>query len=112
VLDVDPHGRTKLAVSRLHSRLLEARNMPGWKNYLRDIFTILRALLMLEREVRDIQTSLLVSITSIFFPLIADVNFIRSSSKLPTNVNSQRTYTKARRLETVYCTHNIPVRVS
>ncbi|KAJ7809537.1 hypothetical protein B0H14DRAFT_3481364 [Mycena olivaceomarginata] len=54
--------RTKLAVSRLHSRLLEARNMPGWKNYLRDIFTISRALAMLEREVRDIQTSLLVLI--------------------------------------------------
>ncbi|KAJ7751832.1 hypothetical protein B0H14DRAFT_3602017 [Mycena olivaceomarginata] len=53
---------TKLAVSRLHSRLLEARNMPGWKNYLRDIFTISRALVMLEREVRDIQTSLLVLI--------------------------------------------------
>ncbi|KAJ7793052.1 hypothetical protein B0H14DRAFT_2623249 [Mycena olivaceomarginata] len=49
--------RTKLAVSRLHSRLLEARHMPGWKTYLRDIFTISRALVMLEREVRDIQTS-------------------------------------------------------
>ncbi|KAJ7763099.1 hypothetical protein B0H14DRAFT_2633855 [Mycena olivaceomarginata] len=54
--------RTKLAVSRLRSRLLEARNMPGWKNYLRNIFTISRALVMLEREVRDIQTSLLVLI--------------------------------------------------
>ncbi|KAJ7810102.1 hypothetical protein B0H14DRAFT_3480913 [Mycena olivaceomarginata] len=54
--------RTKLAVSRLHSRLLEARHMPGWKTYLRDIFTISRALVMLEREVRDIQTSLLVLI--------------------------------------------------
>ncbi|KAJ7347851.1 hypothetical protein DFH08DRAFT_960245 [Mycena albidolilacea] len=54
--------RTKLAVSRLHSRLLEARHMPGWKPYLRDIFTISRALSMLEREVRDIQTSLVVFI--------------------------------------------------
>jgi hypothetical protein len=66
-------GRTKLAVSRLHSRLLEARNIPGWKNYLHDIFTISRALAILEREVRDIQTSLLVSISSsvvsIFFSL-------------------------------------------
>jgi hypothetical protein len=62
VLDVDSHGRTKLAVSRLHSRLLEARNIPCWKNYLRDSFTISRALAILEREVRDIKTSLLVSI--------------------------------------------------
>ncbi|KAJ7347787.1 hypothetical protein DFH08DRAFT_1001061 [Mycena albidolilacea] len=54
--------RTKLAVSRLHSRLLEARSMSGWKNYLRAILTISRALAMLEREVRDIQTSLLVLI--------------------------------------------------
>jgi hypothetical protein len=36
--------------------------MPGWKTYLRGIFNILHALVMLEREVRDIQTSLLVSI--------------------------------------------------
>ncbi|KAJ7347802.1 hypothetical protein DFH08DRAFT_936598, partial [Mycena albidolilacea] len=54
--------RTKLAVSRLHSRLLEARNIPGWKNYLHDIFTISRALAILERQVRDIKTSLLVLI--------------------------------------------------
>ncbi|KAJ7881315.1 hypothetical protein B0H14DRAFT_3761870 [Mycena olivaceomarginata] len=54
--------RTRLAVSRLHSRLLEARHMPGWKTYLRDIFTISHALAMLEREVRYIQTSLLVLI--------------------------------------------------
>ncbi|KAJ7809540.1 hypothetical protein B0H14DRAFT_2865970 [Mycena olivaceomarginata] len=54
--------RTKLAVSRLHSRLLEARHMPGWKTYFRDIFTISRAVAILEREVRDIQTSLLVLI--------------------------------------------------
>ncbi|KAJ7793067.1 hypothetical protein B0H14DRAFT_3498516 [Mycena olivaceomarginata] len=39
-----------------------ARSMPGWKNYVRDIFTISRALVMLDREVRDIQTSLLVLI--------------------------------------------------
>ncbi|KAJ7347825.1 hypothetical protein DFH08DRAFT_808600 [Mycena albidolilacea] len=58
---LDP-GRTKLAVSRLHSRLLEARHMPGWKTYFRDIFIISRALAMLEREVQDIQTSLLVLI--------------------------------------------------
>ncbi|KAJ7347797.1 hypothetical protein DFH08DRAFT_936595 [Mycena albidolilacea] len=54
--------RTKLAVSRLHSRLLEACNIPSWKNYLRDIFTISRALAILEREMRDIKTSLLVLI--------------------------------------------------
>ncbi|KAJ7788163.1 hypothetical protein B0H14DRAFT_2949645 [Mycena olivaceomarginata] len=47
--------RTKLVV---HA----ARSMPGWKNYVRDIFTISRALVMLDREVRDIQTSLLVLI--------------------------------------------------
>jgi hypothetical protein len=64
VLDVDSHGRAKLAVSRIHSRLLEARNMPGWKKYLRDIFTISRALATLGREVRDIKMSLLVSISS------------------------------------------------
>jgi hypothetical protein len=45
--------------------------MPGWKNYLRVMVTISRALAMLEREVRDIQTFLLVSIASIFFSLTA-----------------------------------------
>jgi hypothetical protein len=69
---LDP-GRTKLMVSRLHSRLLEARHMPGWKTYLRDIFIVSHALAMREREVRDIQTSLLVSIASIFFSLTAYV---------------------------------------
>ncbi|KAJ7347746.1 hypothetical protein DFH08DRAFT_960174 [Mycena albidolilacea] len=54
--------RERLAVSRLHSRLLETRNIPDWKNYLRVMVTISRALAMLEREVRDIQTSLLVLI--------------------------------------------------
>ncbi|KAJ7809542.1 hypothetical protein B0H14DRAFT_2607994 [Mycena olivaceomarginata] len=47
---------------RLHSCLLETRNIPGWKNYLRVMVTISRALAMLEREVRDVQTSLLVLI--------------------------------------------------
>jgi hypothetical protein len=51
--------------------LLETHNIPGWKNYLRDMFTISRALAMLDREVRDIQTALLVSIASIFFSLTA-----------------------------------------
>jgi hypothetical protein len=78
VLDIDSHGRTKLAVSRLHSRLLEARSMSSWKNYLLAILTISRALAMLEREVRDIQTSLLVSISSsvasIFFSLTTYIN--------------------------------------
>ncbi|KAJ7788160.1 hypothetical protein B0H14DRAFT_2628547 [Mycena olivaceomarginata] len=54
--------QTKLMVSRLHSRLLEARHMPGWKTYLRDIFIVSHALAMLEREVQNIQTSLLVLI--------------------------------------------------
>ncbi|KAJ7347834.1 hypothetical protein DFH08DRAFT_960231 [Mycena albidolilacea] len=40
--------------------LLEMHNMPGWKNYLRVMVTISRALAMLEREVRGIHTSLLV----------------------------------------------------
>jgi hypothetical protein len=79
VLDVDSHGRAKLAVSRIHSRLLEARNMPGWKKYLRDIFTISRALAILGREVQDIKMSLLVSISSsvasIFFSLTTYMNF-------------------------------------
>ncbi|KAJ7751838.1 hypothetical protein B0H14DRAFT_2980942 [Mycena olivaceomarginata] len=52
--------RNKLAVSKLRSRLLETRNIPGWKDYLRDMITILRGLAMLECEVRDIQASLLV----------------------------------------------------
>ncbi|KAJ7788164.1 hypothetical protein B0H14DRAFT_2628552 [Mycena olivaceomarginata] len=55
-------GRTKLAVSKLHSRLLEMRNMRGWKNYLHNMITILRGLAMLECEVQDIRTSLLVLI--------------------------------------------------
>jgi hypothetical protein len=55
-------GRNKLAVSKLRSRLLEARNIPGWKEYLRDMIAILRGLAMLECEVRDIQASLLVGI--------------------------------------------------
>ncbi|KAJ7793066.1 hypothetical protein B0H14DRAFT_2928340 [Mycena olivaceomarginata] len=54
--------RTKLAVSKLHSCLLEMRNMRGWKNYLHNMITILRGLAMLECEVQDIRTSLLVLI--------------------------------------------------
>ncbi|KAJ7793057.1 hypothetical protein B0H14DRAFT_2623253 [Mycena olivaceomarginata] len=55
-------GRTKLAVSKLHSRLLEMRKMRGWKDYLHNMIAILRGLAMLECEVRDIQMSLLVLI--------------------------------------------------
>ncbi|KAJ7810101.1 hypothetical protein B0H14DRAFT_3880739 [Mycena olivaceomarginata] len=54
--------RTKLAVSKLHSRLLETRKMRGWKDYLHNMIAILRGLAMLECEVRDIQLSLLVFI--------------------------------------------------
>ncbi|KAJ7347762.1 hypothetical protein DFH08DRAFT_936583 [Mycena albidolilacea] len=53
-------SRNKLAVSKLRSRLLETRNIPGWKDYLRDMITILHGLAMLECEVRDIQAFLLV----------------------------------------------------
>ncbi|KAJ7763096.1 hypothetical protein B0H14DRAFT_2972608, partial [Mycena olivaceomarginata] len=51
-----------LVVSRLHSCLLEMRNIPDWKNYLCVMVTILCALVMLECGVWDIQTSLLVLI--------------------------------------------------
>jgi hypothetical protein len=92
-------GRNKLAVSKLRSRLLETRKIPGWKDYLRDMITILHGLVMLECEMRDIQVSLLVGIifwSSLF--LLAYLNVIRSSSKFPTNANSRKTYTKTRRL--------------
>jgi hypothetical protein len=96
-------GRTKLAVSKLHSRLLETRKKGGWKNYLHNMIAILRGLAMLECEVRDIQMSLLVGI--VFWSSLSCsppiVNVIRSSSKLPTNANSRKTYTKARRLESL-----------
>jgi hypothetical protein len=55
-------GRTELAASRLHSRLLETRNMRGWKEYLYNMAAILQGLTKLECEMRDIQTSLLVGI--------------------------------------------------
>ncbi|KAJ7347849.1 hypothetical protein DFH08DRAFT_808626 [Mycena albidolilacea] len=54
--------RTKLAVSKLHSRLLETRKMRGWKDYLHNMIAILRGLAIFECEVRDIQMSLLVLI--------------------------------------------------
>ncbi|KAJ7788161.1 hypothetical protein B0H14DRAFT_2949618 [Mycena olivaceomarginata] len=56
--------RTKLAVSKLHSRLLETRKMRGWKDYLHNMIAILRGLAMLECEMQDIRTSLLVGIVS------------------------------------------------
>ncbi|KAJ7751835.1 hypothetical protein B0H14DRAFT_2980923 [Mycena olivaceomarginata] len=65
------HAKTEcmhnyLALIQAETRFLRTKlaacHMPGWKTYLRDIFNILRALVMLEREVRDIQTSLLVLI--------------------------------------------------
>ncbi|KAJ7240417.1 hypothetical protein B0H12DRAFT_1237319 [Mycena haematopus] len=54
--------RAKLTASKFHTRLLEARDMPSWKEYLQNIISISRSLTMLQREVRDIQTSLLVLI--------------------------------------------------
>jgi hypothetical protein len=47
-------GTNKLAVSKLRFRLLETSNIPGWKDYLHDMITILRGLAILECEVRDI----------------------------------------------------------
>jgi hypothetical protein len=64
-------GRTKLAVSKLHSRLLETRKMGGWKDYLRNMIAILRGLAMLECEVRDVQMSLLVGIVFLVFSFLA-----------------------------------------
>ncbi|KAJ7881324.1 hypothetical protein B0H14DRAFT_2565898 [Mycena olivaceomarginata] len=54
--------QTERAVSRLESRLLETRIVPGWRDYLRGTFIISRALTMLEREVQDIEKTLLVLI--------------------------------------------------
>jgi hypothetical protein len=62
LLDVDLNGRTERAVSRLESRLLETRIVPGWRDYLRGTFIISRALTMLECEVQDIEKTLLVGI--------------------------------------------------
>ncbi|KAF7378094.1 hypothetical protein MSAN_00233600 [Mycena sanguinolenta] len=42
---------TKLTVSNLQARLLEARDLQGWKDYLQNIIAISRCLVMLEREV-------------------------------------------------------------
>jgi hypothetical protein len=106
-------GRNKLAVSKLRSRLLEAHNIPGWKDYLRDMIVILRGLAILECEVRDIQASLLVGIVfSLLFSCSPIVDVIRSSSKSPTSANSCKTYTKTRRLSMGQYTHNIPVHAS
>ncbi|KAJ6480294.1 hypothetical protein C8R45DRAFT_1216047 [Mycena sanguinolenta] len=54
--------RTKLAASNLQTCLLEAHNLLRWRAYLQKIITISRRLVMLEREIHDIQNSLLVLI--------------------------------------------------
>ncbi|KAJ6480297.1 hypothetical protein C8R45DRAFT_1155276 [Mycena sanguinolenta] len=53
--------RTKLTASKLQTRLLEVHDL-GWKDYLHNIIAISRCLVILERDVRDIQKSLLVLI--------------------------------------------------
>ncbi|KAF7378091.1 hypothetical protein MSAN_00233300 [Mycena sanguinolenta] len=53
--------RTKLTASKLQTRLLEVHDL-GWKDYLQNVITISRCLVMLEREVRDMQKTLLVLI--------------------------------------------------
>ncbi|KAF8183094.1 hypothetical protein K438DRAFT_1767146 [Mycena galopus ATCC 62051] len=54
--------RTKLTASRLHTRLLEARSFPGWKDYAQTIMAVSLRLPALRREVRDVHTSALVLI--------------------------------------------------
>ncbi|KAJ6480298.1 hypothetical protein C8R45DRAFT_1155277 [Mycena sanguinolenta] len=54
--------RTKHTASKLRTRLLEVHDLPSWKSYLDNIITISRCLVVLEREVRDIQKCLLVLI--------------------------------------------------
>ncbi|KAF7378086.1 hypothetical protein MSAN_00232800 [Mycena sanguinolenta] len=53
--------RTKLTTSKLQTRLLEVHDL-GWKDYLQNIIAISRCLVMLEREVCDIQKTSLVLI--------------------------------------------------
>ncbi|KAF8183089.1 hypothetical protein K438DRAFT_1975339 [Mycena galopus ATCC 62051] len=54
--------RTKLTASRLHTRLLEARNFPSWKDYVQTMMAVSLRLPALRREVRGVHTSLLVLI--------------------------------------------------
>ncbi|KAF8206010.1 hypothetical protein K438DRAFT_1756741 [Mycena galopus ATCC 62051] len=54
--------RTKLTASRLHTRLLKARGMPSWKDYLKTMMAVPRSLPTLRRELREVHTSLLLSV--------------------------------------------------
>ncbi|KAJ6480288.1 hypothetical protein C8R45DRAFT_1100877 [Mycena sanguinolenta] len=59
--------QTKLSASKIHSDLLELDAMT-WKRYLQNIMAISRSLAKCERELRDIERSLLAS--SLIFLLI------------------------------------------
>ncbi|KAJ7347860.1 hypothetical protein DFH08DRAFT_808640 [Mycena albidolilacea] len=50
--------RVKLSASRAYSQLLEADNM-SWKSYLQNIISISHSLVMCERELHHIRTTLL-----------------------------------------------------
>ncbi|KAF8205990.1 hypothetical protein K438DRAFT_1756719 [Mycena galopus ATCC 62051] len=55
--------RTKLRVSKVYSRLLKTEM--AWKSHLQNMIDVSCSLRLLEREVRDIQTSLLVLIQAV-----------------------------------------------
>ncbi|KAJ6480286.1 hypothetical protein C8R45DRAFT_1100875 [Mycena sanguinolenta] len=55
--------RTKLSASEIHSQILEIHAM-SWKHYLQNRFVISKSLARSERELRAIQTSLLVGFSN------------------------------------------------
>ncbi|KAF7378088.1 hypothetical protein MSAN_00233000 [Mycena sanguinolenta] len=63
--------RTKLSASKIRSYLLELRAM-SWKHSLQNGMTISRNLAKCERELRDIQTSLLLLIESAYQRKLAE----------------------------------------
>ncbi|KAJ7881335.1 hypothetical protein B0H14DRAFT_2705409 [Mycena olivaceomarginata] len=66
--------RTKLWASQIYSHLLETSDM-SWPMYLQSTITILRSLAMSERELRDIQRSLLLLIEAAYQRRLAeDIN--------------------------------------
>ncbi|KAF8206046.1 hypothetical protein K438DRAFT_1963821 [Mycena galopus ATCC 62051] len=51
--------RTKLTTSRLHERLLDVRDIPGWKDYVQTMIAVSLSLSTLRRELREVHRSLL-----------------------------------------------------
>jgi hypothetical protein len=52
----------KLSVSKIQTRLLEARSVKPWGEYLEKVKEILQSIDKCAKEVKDIQTSILVSV--------------------------------------------------